>query len=191
MTTKASLFVISGPSGSGKSSLIADVLKDLDNFEKSISATTRSIRRGEKDGVQYHFISKEDFEKQVGECSFLEWAEYSGYYYGTPKKFVDDKLAAGVNVILEIEVQGAMQVMESRTCAYYIFIVATTTGELRERLLKRGTDSPAEIEKRMVIAEEELKYKKHYDCIIVNNNYNEALQNLKDVLLGTVGGNKH
>ena len=191
MTTKASLFVISGPSGSGKSSLIADVLKDLDNFEKSISATTRSIRRGEKDGVQYHFISKEDFEKQVGECSFLEWAEYSGYYYGTPKKFVDDKLAAGVNVILEIEVQGAMQVMESRTSAYYIFIVATTTGELRERLLKRGTDSPAEIEKRMVIAEEELKYKKHYDCIIVNNNYNEALQNLKDVLLGTVGGNKH
>jgi len=187
MTTKASLFVISGPSGSGKSSLIADVLKDLDNFEKSISATTRSVRRGEKDGVQYYFISKEDFEKQVGDGSFLEWAEYSGYYYGTPKKFVDDKLAAGINVILEIEVQGAMQVMESSEGAYYIFIVATTTGELRERLLKRGTDSPVEIEKRMAIAEEELKYKKHYDCIIVNNNYNETLQNLKNVLCGTLG----
>ncbi len=187
MTTKASLFVISGPSGSGKSSLIADVLKDLDNFEKSISATTRSVRRGEKDGVQYHFISKEDFEKQVEDGSFLEWAEYSGYYYGTPKKFVHDKLVAGINVILEIEVQGAMQIMEAKTAAYYIFIVATTTGELRKRLLKRGTDSHEEIEKRMVIAEEELKYKKHYDCIIVNNNYNEALQNLKDVLLGTIG----
>ncbi len=187
MTTKASLFVISGPSGSGKSSLIADVLKDLDNFEKSISATTRSVRRGEKDGVQYYFISKEDFEKQVGDGSFLEWAEYSGYYYGTPKKFVDDKLAAGISVILEIEVQGAMQVMEAKTSAHYIFIVTTTTGELKKRLLKRGTDSHGEIEKRMVIAEEELKYKKHYDCIIVNNNYNEALQNLKDVLLGTVG----
>ena len=187
MTTKARLFVISGPSGSGKSSLIADVLKDLDNFEKSISTTTRSARRGEKDGVQYHFVSKEDFEKQAGDGSFLEWAEYSGYYYGTPKNFVDDKLAAGVNVILEIEVQGAMQIMDAGTCAYYIFIVATNTGELRKRLLKRGTDSPDEIEKRMVIAEEELKYKKHYDCIIVNNNYNEALQNLKDVLLGTVG----
>lgn len=187
MTTKASLFVISGPSGSGKSSLIADALKDLDNFEKSISATTRSARKGEKDGVQYHFISKEDFEKQAREGSFLEWAEYSGYYYGTPKNFVDDKLAAGVNVILEIEVQGAMQIMEAEVCAYYIFIVTTAMGELRERLLKRGTDSPAEIERRMVIAEEELKYKKHYDCIIVNNNYNEALQNLKDVLLGTVG----
>jgi len=187
MTTKASLFVISGPSGSGKSSLIADVLKDLDNFEKSVSVTTRSVRRGETDGVQYHFISKEDFEKQVGDGNFLEWAEYSGYYYGTPKKFVDGKLAAGTSVILEIEVKGAMQIMEAKTSAYYIFIVATTTGEVRRRLLKRGTDSHEEIEKRMVIAEEERKYKKHYDCIIVNNNYNEALQNLKDVLLGTVG----
>lgn len=187
MTTKARLFVISGPSGSGKSSLISDVLKDFTNFEKSISATTRFMRKGERDGVQYHFISKEDFKKQTEDGMFLEWAEYSGYYYGTPKKFVDDKLAAGINVILEIEVQGAMQVMESRVCAYYIFIVADTIDELRRRLLKRGTDSPDEIEKRMVIAEEELKYKKHYDCIIVNNNYNEALQNLKDVLLGTVG----
>ena len=187
MTTKARLFVISGPSGSGKSSLISDVLKDLDNFEKSISATTRSMRKGEKDGIQYHFISKEDFERQAGDGNFLEWAEYSGYYYGTPKKFVDDKLAAGINVILEIEVQGAMQVMESKVCAYYIFIATTTTEELRRRLLKRGTDSPGEIEKRMVIAEEELKHKKHYDCIIVNNNYNEALQNLKNVLRGTVG----
>ena len=187
MTKKARLFVISGPSGSGKSSLISDVLKDLDNFDKSVSATTRSMRKGEKDGFQYHFISKEDFEKQAGDGSFLEWAEYSGYYYGTPKKFVDDKLAAGINVILEIEVQGAMQVMESSEGAYYIFIVATTTGELRKRLLKRGTDSFAEIEKRMIIAEEELKYKKHYDCIIVNSNYNEALKNLKDVLCGTVG----
>jgi guanylate kinase len=187
MTAKATLFVISGPSGSGKSSLISDVLKDLDNFEKSISATTRPIRKGEEEGVQYYFVSKDEFGEQVEEGRFLEWAEYSGYYYGTPKNFVDRKLAEGINVILEIEVQGAMQVMESKTCAYYIFIVATTTDELRKRLLKRGTDSPEEIEKRMVIAEEELKYKKHYDCIIVNNNYNEALQNLKDVLCGTVG----
>ncbi len=187
MTTKASLFVISGPSGSGKSSLIADVLKDLDNFEKSISHTTRSIRKGEEDGIQYHFISRSDFEKQIEDGSYLEWAEYSGYYYGTPKKFVDDRLGAGINVMLEIEVQGAMQVKESRIHAYYIFIVATTIGELRTRLLKRGTDSHEEIEKRMVIAKEELEYKKHYDCIIVNNNYNETLQNLKDVLIGTVG----
>ncbi len=187
MIKKASLFVISGPSGSGKSSLIADVLKDLDNFEKSISATTRPARSGEKDGVQYHFISKDEFEKEIGEDSFLEWAEYSGYYYGTPKKFVEGKLAAGINVLLEIEVQGAMQVMDSKCGAYYIFIVATTIEELKKRLLKRGADSPEEIEKRMLIAVEELKYKKHYDCIIVNNNYNEALQNLKEILNGTIG----
>lgn len=187
MTKKASLFVISGPSGSGKSRLISDVLKDLDNFEKSISATTRPVRCGERDGVQYRFISKDEFKKQIGEDSFLEWAEYSGYYYGTPKKFVERKLAAGINVILEIEVQGAMQVMDSKFGAYYIFIVATTIEELKKRLLKRGTDSPEEIEKRMVIAVEELKHKKHYDCIIINNNYNEALQNLKDILNGTIG----
>ncbi|MCK5566580.1 MAG: guanylate kinase [Actinomycetia bacterium] len=187
MTKKASLFVISGPSGSGKSSLISDILKDLDNFEKSISATTRPVRCGEKDGDQYHFISKDKFEEEIGEDSFLEWAEYSGYYYGTPKKFVESKLAAGINVILEIEVQGAMQVMDSKCSAYYIFIVANTIEELKKRLLKRGTDSLEEIEKRMVIAVEELKYKKHYDCIIVNNNYNEALQNLKEILNGRIG----
>ncbi|MCJ7665976.1 MAG: guanylate kinase [Actinobacteria bacterium] len=187
MKEKARLFVISGPSGTGKSSLISDVLRDLDNFEKSISATTRPVRKGEEDGVQYYFISNDEFEKQIRQGDFLEWAEYSGYYYGTPKKFVEQKLAAGINIILEIEVQGAMQVMKSSACAYYIFITTTTAEELKVRLLKRDTDSPAEIEKRMVIAEEELKYKKHYNCIIVNNNYNETLQNLKDVLLGTIG----
>jgi len=187
MIVKARVFVISGPSGSGKSSLISDVLRDLDNFEKSISATTRPIRKGEEDGVQYHFISKDEFEKQIAEGSFLEWAEYCGYYYGTPKKFVEQKIAADINVILEIEVQGAMQVMKSNICAYYIFIATTTTEELKGRLFKRGTDSPGEIEKRMAAAAEELKYKKHYNCIIVNNNYNETLQNLKDVLIGTIG----
>ena len=186
MTSKAKLFVISGPSGSGKSSLISDVLKDLNDFKKSVSATTRPMRKGEVQGEQYHFISEKEFKDLIKKENFLEWAIYSGYYYGTPKRSVSDKLAAGINIILEIEVQGAMQIKEKIDDAFYIFILTTAIDELKKRLIKRGTDSMEEIEKRLIIAREELEYKKHYDCIIVNNNYNEALQNLKDILNGTI-----
>jgi len=179
---KARLFVVSGPSGSGKSSLIADVLKYFNDFEISISATTRPMRKEEAQGKQYHFITEKEFEDLIKKGNFLEWARYCGYYYGTPKKSVSDKLAAGINIILEIEVKGAMQIKEKIDDVFYIFILTTAIDELKKRLIKRGTDSLEEIEKRLVIAREELEYKKHYDCIIVNNNYNEALQNLKNVL---------
>ncbi|MCD4669751.1 MAG: guanylate kinase [Actinomycetia bacterium] len=184
---EARLFVISGPSGSGKSSLISDVLKYLKDFEKSVSATTRPKRKGETQGEQYHFITEEEFEDLIKKGNFLEWAKYSGYYYGTPKEPVCKKLAAGVNIILEIEVQGAIQIKEKADDAFYIFILTTAVEELRRRLIKRGTDEPGEIEKRLKIARKELEYKKHYDCIIVNNNYNEALQNLKIVLENEAG----
>lgn len=184
---KARLFVLSGPSGSGKSSLISDVLKHLNDFEISISATTRPMRKREVQGKQYHFMAEEEFEDLIKKESFLEWARYSGYYYGTPKRSVCDKLAAGINIILEIEVKGAMQIKEKIDDAFYIFILTTAIGELKKRLMKRGADSPEEIEKRLAIAREELEYKKHYDCIIVNNNYNEALQNLKNVLESAAG----
>jgi guanylate kinase len=190
MTSKAKLFVISGPSGSGKSSLISDVLKDLNDFEKSVSATTRPKRKDEVQGKQYHFITVEEFEDLIEKGNFLEWAEYSGYYYGTPGKAVCEKLAGGVNVILEIEVKGAMQIKEKIDDAFYIFILTNTIEELRKRLIKRGTDGREEIEKRLKIASEELEYKKHYDCIIVNNNYNEALQNLKKLLKSEAGKEK-
>lgn len=189
MTTnnKARLFILSGPSGSGKSSLIADALKRLDDFEISVSATTRPARKGETEGKQYYFMTDEEFQNHIKKDDFLEWAEYSGYYYGTPKKTVCNKLASGINIILEIEVQGAMQIKEKIDDAFYIFILTTAIGELKKRLIKRRTDSLEEIEKRLVIAKEELEYKKHYDCIIVNNNYNEALQNLINVFKSTAG----
>ncbi len=189
-TNKARLFIISGPSGSGKSSLISDVLKDLNDFEKSVSATTRPLRKGEILGKQYYFMAEEEFEDLVEKGNFLEWAEYSGYYYGTPKKAVCEKLAGGVNVILEIDVKGAMQIKEKIDDAFYIFILTNTIEELRKRLIKRGTDGREEIEKRLKITSEELEYKKHYDCIIVNNNYNEALQNLKKLLKSEAGKEK-
>ena len=182
MSTKARLFVISGPSGSGKSSLIADALKKLKNFEKSVSATTRAKRPGEEEGKQYFFTTREKFSDMIEDGLFLEWASYAGDFYGTPEKFVRQKLDSGINVILEIEVQGAMQIKEKAGDAFFIFIITTSREELKKRLVNRGTDSPEEIEERLKIASHELDYKKHYDCIIVNNNYNEALQNLISVL---------
>jgi len=182
MSTQARLFVISGPSGAGKSSLIADALKNLKKFTKSVSATTRSKRAGETDGEQYFFISEKKFDTMAEDGQFLEWASYAGDKYGTPGKFVKETLAAGMNVILEIEVQGAMQVMEKAKDAYFIFIMTNSLNELKRRLEGRCTDCSEEIDKRVRIAAGELDYKKHYDCIIVNNNYNEALQNLISVL---------
>ena len=190
MSTKARLFVISGPSGSGKSSLISDALKKLKDFQKSISATTRSRRTGEEEGKQYFFTTEEKFKDMIDNDHFLEWASYAGDFYGTPREFVKQKLDKGINVILEIEVQGAMQIKEKMDDAFFIFILTTSIGELKKRLIKRGTDSKEEIEERLKIAKEELEYKKHYDCIIVNNNYNEALQNLKTVLLRVSGKDK-
>jgi len=182
MSTKARLFVISGPSGSGKSSLITDSLRKLKDFQKSVSVTTRSRRSGEEDGKQYFFTTEEKFREMIDNGHFLEWASYAGDFYGTPREFVRQKLDKGINVILEIEVQGAMQIKEKTDNAYFIFILTTSIGELKKRLISRGTDTAEEIEERLKIARQELEHKKYYDCIIVNNNYNEALQNLIRVL---------
>lgn len=184
------LFVISGPSGVGKSSLINDTLNDLSGFVKSVSFTTRPKRKNEITGKQYSFVTREEFEDLKKKDSFLEWASYCNYLYGTPKKFVIDQLNAGKNVILEIEVKGAMQVKSKIKDAFLIFITVASMKQLEERisrlkdrLVKRGTDDTREIKKRMNVAKNELKYEKYYNCIIVNNNYNEALINLKHVLL--------
>jgi len=183
------LFVISGPSGAGKSTLIKKALSVLDNFVKSVSATTRPQRKGEKNGSHYQFVNKDEFEEMVAGKKLLEWAEYCGYYYGTPKKFVEDNLKKGVNVILEIDVCGALQVKKAIPQAYLIFISTRGIYELEKRLKKRATECQDEISDRMKKAQEEIKYQKYYDCIIINNNYNEALKNLVYVLTFKCGGN--
>ncbi len=182
MTGKGKLFIVSGPSGSGKSSLIDDIVNESDNFVRSISFTTRPKRKDESSGKQYHFVSKDEFKEIIEKDMLLEWADYAGCLYGTPKKFVTEKLSEGKNVILVIEVQGAMQVMRKIKDAYLIFITTSSFKELEERIKKRRADSPEEMNKRLEIAKGELDYKKYYDCIIVNDNYNEALLNLKKVL---------
>ncbi len=183
------LFIISGPSGVGKSSLINDALSDLSGFIKSISFTTRPKRKDEVQGRQYRFVTKEEFEELIKKDLFLEWAPYCGYLYGTPKEFVINQLNSGENVILEIEVKGAMQVKEKMKDAFLIFITVSSLKQLEERIIGRGTDNADEIKKRIDIVKHELKYQKYYNCIIINNNYNEALLNLKNVLISKKGGN--
>lgn len=180
---KGKLIIISGPSGVGKSSLTDDALKDLEGFERSVSVTTRPRRKDEADGHKYNFISKQDFDDLINKDKLLECAEYCDFQYGTPLDFVEKKLKQGKNVILEIEVCGAMQVKKKIKDAYLIFIVTSNISDLKKRLKKRDTESADNIEKRLKAAAEELKYQRYYDCIIVNNDYNEALLNLKQVLL--------
>ncbi len=190
MTGRGKLFIVSGPSGSGKSSLINDIVSKSDNFVRSISVTTRPKRKGETDGYQYHFISKSEFDKLIEKDMLLEWVSYAGYLYGTPKGFVTENLSRGKNVILVIEVQGAMQVVKKIKEAYLVFITTSSFEELEKRIKKRGADSSEEIKRRLEIAKSELDHMKHYDCIIVNNNYNEALLNLKRVLNSQKGRKK-
>ncbi len=182
MAVKGKLFIVSGPSGSGKSSLVNDIVNESDDFIKSISVTTRSRRKGEINGRQYHFISEIKFRELIENDMLLEWASYAGNLYGTPQKFVIDSLNKGKNVILVIEIRGAMQVLKKIKDAYLIFITTSSFKELEERIRKRGVNSPEEMRKRLEIAKDETGYKKHYDCIIVNSNYNDALLNLKKVL---------
>jgi len=188
MAGRGKLFIVSGPSGSGKSSLVSDIVNEPDDFVRSISVTTRPKRDDEVSGSQYHFISKDEFDKLIEKDMLLEWASYAGYLYGTPKSFVTENLNKGKNVILVIEVQGAMQVLKKIKETYLIFITTSSLKELEERIKKRGANSSEEMKRRLGIAKSELDHMKHYDCIIVNNNYNEALLNLKNVLNSQKGG---
>jgi guanylate kinase len=183
------LFVVSGPSGAGKSSLVREALAKADNLVRSVSATTRLPRKGEVDGKNYYFVNKEEFEKMIEKGDLLEWANYCGYYYGTPLKYVTDNLKKGINIILEIEVVGAMKVKKIIPDAYLIFISVFDIAQLEKRLRKRATECEEDIISRIKKAREEMEFQKYYDCIIINNNYNEALKNLMHVLTSKSEGN--
>jgi len=185
---KGKLFVVSGPSGSGKSSLVNDALKHLKNFERSVSVTTRVKRSDEVEGQHYYFIDQETFEDLIKKNELVEWVNYCGNYYGTLKKNISKNIENGKNVVLVIDVKGAMQVKKVFKEAYLIFITTSDIGELENRLKERKTEDMEIIEERLEKAKEEMKYQKHYDCIIVNNNYNEALKNLIYVLSSKMEG---
>ncbi len=170
------LFVISGPSGAGKSTVIARLLRSLNTVYFSISATTRPPRRGERDGIDYHFIERREFEKMIERGELLEHAEYVGNYYGTPAKPVEEKLAAGYDVILDIESDGARQVMKKRPDAIGIFLFPGSFKVLEERLRLRSTDEEDKIIKRMEKARQECQRIDMYDYIVINDRVETAAE---------------
>lgn len=178
---KGMLIVVSGPSGCGKGTVLAEILKS-DRIFYSVSATTRSPRPGETDGVNYYFLTKEKFEKLIEEDGMLEYASYCGNYYGTPKKPVEDMLEQGKHVILEIEVQGAMKVMEKCPEAVFVFILPPSLKELERRLNKRGTEAEDVIKKRLSEAAGEIKQAYKYDYAVINGELEKAVDDLKAII---------
>ena len=170
----AKLFVISAPSGCGKGTILAEAFKNRDVFY-SISCTTRKPREGEKDGVHYHFISDDSFKKMIDSGEFLEHAGYVGHYYGTPKKSVLDLIERGKSVLLEIDIQGAMQVKERYPKGVFIYIVPPSLRTLSARLHGRGTDSEDTIQKRLAQITGELSMAHKYDYIVVNDVLKDAV----------------
>lgn len=178
---KGLLIVVSAPSGCGKGTILSEVLKD-DRFYYSVSATTRSPRLGEVNGVTYHFITKQDFEERIKNSAMLEYAEYCGNYYGTPKKEIDEMREQGKNVILEIEVQGAMKVREICPDAVFIFVLPPSVAELERRLKKRATETDDVIAQRVSQARSEIELARKYDYVVVNAALEDAINDFKAVI---------
>lgn len=174
MKRKGLLIVFSGPSGCGKGTMIAEILKRGD-CAVSVSATTRAPREGELNHVHYHFISREEFSQRIAADGLLEYAEYCGNFYGTPRAEVEAMRKEGKNVILEIEVQGGLQIREKCPDAVLIFTIPPSIAELRRRLHKRGTETDDVIEKRIARAKEELPIAQKYDYIVLNDKLEDAV----------------
>lgn len=179
---KGKLFVISGPSGAGKSSVIFKAVANRSDFCFSTSATTRKPRPGETDGKEYFFVDKSDFRNMIDNNELIEYAVYVDNYYGTPRKFVEDKLSEGLNVILDIEIQGARQIKSKMPEAVFIFIIPPSLEELEKRLRNRGTDTEEAIQGRLNRAIQEYKEADFYDYLIVNDNLETAANTFNAII---------
>ena len=176
-------FIVSGPSGVGKSTVLRELFRGRDDLYFSISATTREPREGEEDGVHYHFIDVSRFQELIESDSLLEYAEYVGNFYGTPKKYVDKAMNEGKDVILDIEVQGAIQVKTKRPDTVRIFIAPPSWDELERRLRSRGTDSDEKIQKRLLRAKTELQTADVYDYFVINDTVDRAVREISAIML--------
>ena len=181
------MFVITGPSGVGKGTLIRGLLSRVPSLELSVSATTRSPRPGEVDGVDYHFLTPAEFEQRIEEGDFLEHASYSGNRYGTLRSEIEKRLADGVPIVLEIEVQGARQVRQAMPEAIAVFISPPSRDALRTRLVGRGTDSAEQVEERMRTAERELLAQPEFAYVVVNDRLEDATDELERIVRTALG----
>ena len=185
MARRGMLIVLSGPSGVGKGTVRKAIFDQGGNdFQYSISMTTRKPRKGEVNGVDYYFVSKEEFEKNIAEGQMLEYAQYVGNYYGTPLKYVNQTLDAGKDVFLEIEVNGAKQVREKMPDGVFLFLTPPDLMELKQRIINRGTEDMATINKRMAKAVDEIKTMRDYDYAVVNDEVPNAVEAIKNIIKG-------
>ncbi len=182
MKRKGIIIVVSGFSGAGKGTIMKELTKKYDQYALSISATTRNPREGEENGREYFFISKEEFEKLIEEDGLIEHARYVDNYYGTPRKYVEDKLSQGIDVILEIEIQGALQIKERYKDAVLLFVMPPSAKVLEERLRGRGTESDEVIKKRLSRANEEAVGIENYDYIVINDNLQDSVECVHEII---------
>ena len=177
------LFVISAPSGAGKSSLIQKIINNFENIELSISATTRSPREGEVDGKHYFFVTENEFNSMKEEDAFIEYALVHNYQYGTLRKYIDEKLSKGINIICDIDVQGFKLIQRDAIDHTSIFIIPPSIEELEKRLLKRGLDSENVIGTRLKNAKEELKYAEDFNFRVLNDNFDQAYKEIVNIIV--------
>lgn len=178
MKQKGILMVLSGFSGAGKGTLIRALLNKYDDYALSVSMTTRAPREGERDGVEYFFVTREKFEETIIENGLVEYALYCGNYYGTPRTYVEEQMTAGKNVILEIEIQGALKIKEKFPESLLVFVTPPNAAELKQRLERRGTESAEAIARRLARAAEESEGMEAYDYIVVNDDLEECAEEL-------------
>ncbi len=182
LNQKGIIIVVSGFSGAGKGTVMKALTAKYDKYALSISATTRNPRPGEENGREYFFVSNEEFEKLINENGLIEHAGYVDHYYGTPRKFVEDQLDAGKDVILEIEIQGALQIKEQYPEAVLLFIMPPSAVELKKRLTGRGTETEEVIAQRLKRAKEESVGIEKYDYIVVNDDLDECVEEVHDII---------
>ena len=184
LNSKGRLYIISSPSGAGKTTLCNMLMKKYPAIQYSISYTTRAPRGNEQNGKEYFFIDEDKFKTMISEEIFLEWAQVHGNYYGTSKQQIENALNNGTDIILDIDPQGAMQLKEkTKNLATYIFITAPSIGELKSRLIKRGTDKDEHIALRIENAKKEVEYFKNYDYLIINDASDTAFEQLENIYL--------
>ena len=176
------LIVLSGPSGVGKGTVCSALRESAPELVYSVSATTRAPRAGEQEGVNYFYKSREQFQSMIEQDELLEWAEYVGNYYGTPRSFVADTIRGGRDIVLEIEVQGALQVKKRFPQGVFIFLLPPSLEELKNRIVTRGTESEATISSRMAVASEELNLIEHYDYAVVNDRIETACERIRSII---------
>ena len=179
---KAKLYVFSAPSGSGKTTIVRDVLKNYPGFVFSISATTRKRRDTEKEGIDYFFISEKEFNEKINTGEFVEWEKFYDYYYGTLKSLVDNNLANGISTVFEVDVKGALSIKNAYKNSVLIFIAPPSIEALKDRLIKRNTETNEDLKKRIERAEMELSFKDKFDYVVSNVNLEEAKKEVKNII---------